>query len=898
MAYNSSGVFSRVHDFTDDRDNGIRIQASRMDAEMDGIATGLSTAITKDGTQTTTAIIPFAVGLSIIDNQSAIFGTTSDYTLQYDEATRDSLMLTSNVEGAAFKLTLAADQGDDASDEWQVGISTSGVLTIGNDIASAQTYVSQLTLTPHATVASSTTAVLGNLTVGGDLTVTGDDITMATNTAGHVLVGDGTNYNPVAISGDVTLASSGAITIASGSVETAMIAADAITSAKIADDAINSEHYTDGSIDTAHIANSQITVAKMAANSVDSDQYVDGSIDTAHIANLQITTGLIAADAITADKIADDVVNSEHYAAGSIDTEHIADSQVTVAKMADNSIDSDQYVDGSIDTAHISDNAVTLAKMAGIARGKFIIGDASGNPAVIGPGTNAQVLTSDGTDIAFAAVPGASALAADNLTIGDAAILLTTSSGNITIDAAANDSDIIFKGTDGGVDTTYLTIDGSAAGAVDMATTLAVGGVVTANAGVVVDTITIDAGEIDQSSGDLTIDIASDLIIDVDDGRIFLKDGGTTFGRIANNSTNLDIVSTVADKDIIFKGNDGGAEITALTLDMSDAGSAIFNHDIKLADNGKAIFGTGGDLEIYHDASNSYIADEGTGNLIISSGGITFKNQARDETYATMTVNGAVALYFNNVARLATVADGVTTTGINRTVANNAGAYAMYVHSDGNVNDRYGLAISAGTDDASGTNYLIGFQDGDGNGLGAITFSGGTVTYGAFTAFHPCIIPNADNDADSTDNAYPYGTLLEISSLSYKQKNGANTERGLLYNVQKSSSAKSKAVIGAYGSSMNGGPDEETNMHQTLILGDGHILCNNENGNIAIGDYICTSSASGEGMKATSICITIGVAREAISFTNSTAVLVAVEYGYRQFVPEDLEARITALENA
>ena len=64
MAYNSSGVFSRVHDFTDDRDNGIRIQASRMDAEMDGIATGLSTAITKDGTQTTTAKIPFAVGLS------------------------------------------------------------------------------------------------------------------------------------------------------------------------------------------------------------------------------------------------------------------------------------------------------------------------------------------------------------------------------------------------------------------------------------------------------------------------------------------------------------------------------------------------------------------------------------------------------------------------------------------------------------------------------------------------------------------------------------------------------------------------------------------------------------------------------------------------------------------
>ena len=69
----------------------------------------------------------------------------------------------------------------------------------------------------------------GDVVVTGDLTVTGDDITMATNTAGHMLVGDGTNYNPVAISGDVTMASSGAVTIASGAVEGSMLNASAIT---------------------------------------------------------------------------------------------------------------------------------------------------------------------------------------------------------------------------------------------------------------------------------------------------------------------------------------------------------------------------------------------------------------------------------------------------------------------------------------------------------------------------------------------------------------------------------------------------------------------------------------------------------------------------------------------
>tara|TARA_R100000231_G_scaffold131228_1_gene103191 strand:- start:407 stop:1831 length:1425 start_codon:yes stop_codon:yes gene_type:complete len=239
--------------------------------------------------------------------------------------------------------------------------------------------------------------------------------------------------------------------------------------------------------------------------------------------------------------------------------------------------------------------------------------------------------------------------------------------------------------------------------------------------------------------------------------------------------------------------------------------------------------------------------------------------------------------------------------GFTRISADNASGYAFKVAHDGDNSNRYGIAIQTGSDAGSGTNYLLGFQDGDGNSVGSITFSGGTVSYNPFTASHPCIVPNSDNDKNSTANAYPYGTLLEVISISYTQKDGADSERGILYNVQKSSSAKSKAVIGAYSSSMNGSSlDEntvETNKHLVHVLGDGHILCNNENGNIAVGDYICTSSTSGEGMKATSICATIGIAREAITFKNSKAVLVAVEYGYRQFIPEDIEARITALES-
>ena len=63
----------------------------------------------------------------------------------------------------------------------------------------------------------------GNVTITGDLTITGDDLYMNTNTSGYVLVADGTNYNPVAVSGDVTMSNAGAVTIASTAVEGSML---------------------------------------------------------------------------------------------------------------------------------------------------------------------------------------------------------------------------------------------------------------------------------------------------------------------------------------------------------------------------------------------------------------------------------------------------------------------------------------------------------------------------------------------------------------------------------------------------------------------------------------------------------------------------------------------------
>ena len=100
----------------------------------------------------------------------------------------------------------------------------------------------------------------------------------------------------------------------------------------------------------------------------------------------------------------------------------------------------------------------------------------------------------------------AGALAADNLTAGDAAISIATSSGNITIDAQAGDADIIFKGTDSSSDITALTLDMSEAGKAIFNGAITSGAVITSGAGLVI----ANAGTIGSASDTDAISIASD----------------------------------------------------------------------------------------------------------------------------------------------------------------------------------------------------------------------------------------------------------------------------------------------------------------------------------------------------------------------------------------------------
>jgi len=87
-----------------------------------------------------------------------------------------------------------------------------------------------------------------------------------------------------------------------------------------------------------------------------------------------------------------------------------------------------------------------------------------------------------------------------------------------------------------------------------------------------------------RTSNNLTIDAVGDIILDADNADVKLQDGGTEFGRISRVTSDLVIKSMGDNNDILFKGLDASATITALQLDMSEGGNAIFSGNVTATD--------------------------------------------------------------------------------------------------------------------------------------------------------------------------------------------------------------------------------------------------------------------------------------------------------------------------
>ena len=180
---------------------------------------------------------------------------------------------------------------------------------------------------------------------------------------------------------------------------------------------------------------------------------------------------------------------------------------------------------------------------------------------------------------------------------------ITNATGNLTIQNSADDSDIIFRSDDGSGGTTpYMTLDGSSTSIV-----------ITASTGMYFnDSIKARFG----TSGDMTI----------------FHDG--TDSKIENLTGDLTIQNGANDKDIVFNCDDGsGGTAEYMRIDGSQE-SIRMKRITKWDDSIKATFGDSTDLQIYHDGTNSYVEQTGTGDIII-------RNSTDDKDILLQTDNGS-----------------------------------------------------------------------------------------------------------------------------------------------------------------------------------------------------------------------------------------------------------------
>jgi len=657
----------------------------------------------------------FSDDIMIIDDEKLIFGSDSNINISYDEATTDSLKIAAT-EGAGLAITLMADEGDDAGDEWKLNVADGGTITFGNDIASAGTYVTHLTLTPNATVANSTLAVAGNLTVGNDLTIT-DDVLLDSDSA-VLKFGDdqevtvthvadtGLNFKHTATGDDKPIV----LTLQTG--ETDIAANDVI--GRIDFQAPDETTGTDAILVAAGIAavsegdfSSSNNATKLSFRTAASEAASE-KMSLSSAGNLTISGDLtVSGDDITLGTNTDTAIM---VADGTNYNPVVPSGDVTLTNAGVFGIASDVIVNADINSsAAIADSKLATISTTDKVSGAAIQIDGATDGTSITIAAGDKLLIDDGGTTKYVEASQlntyvsaeSSAIAADNITTGDGAISLETSSGNVLVDSQAGST----------------TVDGHTG-------------------------VTIQSS----NSGDITLDSVADINLDAGGADIVLKDDGTTFGSITNSGG-----------EVVIKS--GSTPTTALTFAGDDAN---FADNVQLdSDSAELLFGDDGEIKLIHNADAGLLlkhtaTGDGTPvSLTLQTGETaltvgeplgTINFQAPDEAGGTDAILVAAAI--EAVAEGTFAADNNATKLSFKTGASEAAAEKMSISSVGNVtmkNTATGddtpmtLTLQTGETDIAANDVIgkIDFQAPDeGTGTDAILVAAGieAVSEGDFAA--------------------------------------------------------------------------------------------------------------------------------------------------------------------
>ena len=472
-----------------------------------------------------------------------------------------------------------------------------------------------------------------------------------------------------------------------------------------------------------------------------------------------------------------------------IPSELIADSSITAAKLADGTITTADIADSNVTTAKIADSNVTTAK----------IGDAQVTTAKI---TDANVTTGKIADDAVTTAKMASnSVTSDTLASG------LTLAGNTAV------TGVLTVNTNAATDVLVLRRDSSNGDS----------GIQFANSS---GNLTVIRAS---SVGNFTIDTAGDIYLDADGGDVVLFDGGTEFGRFEQNSNNFRIKSSASNADILFMGSNAGSAVTALTLDMSEAGKATFNSSIDV--NGSEILVGGTDSRFaennlrFNSSGTAYIDHNTVGQSILVR---TSNSSSLDTSAVSIASSGAVGLS-SNLSVTGTISSGaITSTGLltltgASILLNDSGNNEQSVRIQNSTVTGYFGVEGSSANRFSGSlanNMFLGTTTADGiefatnNTVRATINSSGNVGIGTTT-------PDADLHISGTND-----NNLIIQNSTY-QGSGQNTEAAIRFKVTASSDAE-RAKAGIH----------FKNDGSAFGRGDLHFAVdsNDDNGNVDIAD--------------------------------------------------------------
>ncbi len=592
-----------------------------------------SSAITTTGTITGGVLT--ADDVSIDGKVITLTGSTDD-TATITVGTNGTLdITTTDNAAAAANIQITADGTAELAGT-TVTLDSAGDIELnadGGDVVlkdDSATYGSLTNSSGNLIIKSGTTTAMtfsgANATVAGDLTISGDDLTMATNTSGHLLIADGTNFNPTAVgdlseistvaNDDVFLAvdtSGGGLKKITRSTIVSGLAVGGVALSNIVED---STPQLGGNLDMngndiVTTSNADIDLAPNGTGKV----VVKGNNNPGTVvfnceSNSHGQTVKSQPHSASVTNVLTLPPGGDQEIVGTTATQTLTNKTMGATSFGDNNITNvgDIALDSiSADATDInvavSDNSATAFTIKQGSDAYLIIDTANSSESVsIGTGISGTAITLGHST--------SEVTVADNLTVtGDLTVSGTTTTVNSTT-VNLNDHNIVLdsgNSTSAVVNGAGITIEGGSGS--DATFTYSTTGPkfelklgsdyedlqvdkITANGGLVADNITIDGTEIDLSSGDLTVDVAGDIILDADGGDFKFQDGGTEILRITNSSSDVIIRPVVDAKDLIFQQRDG-TEVAR----VEDNGT--FNVVTgKLAINGTAITSTAAELNI------------------------------------------------------------------------------------------------------------------------------------------------------------------------------------------------------------------------------------------------------------------------------------------------------------